>query len=51
MKKQIIICCPSSENMTGKDKKEIYNLLVFKEWYKNFLKRNKEREVKENDRH
>lgn len=51
MKKQVVVvCCPSSENMTKKDKKEIYNLLIFKERYENFLK-NKERKEKENDRH
>ena len=32
--KVIVICCPTYENMTEKDKQEIYNLLKFKEQIK-----------------
>ena len=32
-KSVIIICCPTSENLTEHDKKEIYSLLRFKERY------------------
>ena len=42
-KKQVVICCPTYENMTEQDKKEIYNLLEFKkrlkEWRENEQKR------------
>ena len=37
MKKQVIICCPTYENMTEHDLKEIENLLDFKKRYKKYL--------------
>lgn len=40
-KKQVIICCPTYENMTEQDKKEIYNLLAFKKRYKECLNEQK----------
>ena len=37
----IVICCPTYENMTEHDKKEIYSLLKFKERYIQVQKRDK----------
>ena len=37
MKKQVIIFCPTYENMTEHDLKEIENLLDFKKRYKKYL--------------
>ena len=42
-KTQIIICCPTFENLTKKDKKEIDNLLNFKKRYKKYLKERKQK--------
>ena len=41
MKKQIVICCPTYENITKQDKREIYNLLNFKKRYKEWLNEQK----------
>ena len=45
--KQIIICCPTYENMTKKDLYEIENLLAFK---KRFSEHLKEKEKKNDNR-
>lgn len=39
MEKQIVICCPTYENITKQDLKEIYNLLDLKKRYKEYLKK------------
>ena len=42
-KTQVIICCPTCENLTKEDRKQIDNLLNFKKRYKEYLKERKQK--------